>query len=172
MNALPPPDAPLPDTYTECIVEASAYYRVPPSIVATLLMVEGGKVGTVSGNDNRTDDLGPMQFNTIHRTKFERLGISQELLTNDACTNIAAGTMLLAEHLARRPNDPWRAVGDYHSQTPKYHQIYMRRVKENYVRLLGSFAAYTAYLRDATMQLARRMASKRTLTMNNTKPRP
>src|SRR3546814_5341158 len=49
---------------TECVVNAAALYHLPEPLVWTILYVEGGKVGTVSGNKNGTADLGPMQINT------------------------------------------------------------------------------------------------------------
>lgn len=150
MDGLPPPDAPIPQAYTECIVNASAYYGVPPEVVATLLVVEGGREGTVSANSNKTDDLGPMQINTIHIPMFAKLGVPKDALTNNACVNITAGTYLLHKRLSETPGDPWRGVGNYHSKTPRYHNIYMGKVKKAYVRLLGSFHPYVAMLRDLT----------------------
>lgn len=162
MDGLPPLEAPFPDAYTECIVTAAGYYRVPPEIVATLLMVEGGRVGRTSANTNDTADMGPMQINTIHVPKFERMGVPKEALINNACVNIAAGTYILHNRLEETPRDPWRGVGNYHSKTPKYHRIYMRKVKDAYIRLLGQFGDYVQYLRRATVAKARQLQKQAT----------
>ncbi len=103
-----------------------------------------------SPNANSTMDLGPMQINTIHVPQFERMGVPRAALTRNACVNIAAGTMILARRLSETPNNPWRGVGNYHSKTPAYHRRYMRRIKKAYIRLLGTYAPYVAFLRRST----------------------
>lgn len=154
MDAAPPP-APIPESYHECVVAASAWYRVPPEIVVTLLMVEGGRPGMANHNANGSWDLGPMQINTVHLDLFAEHGISRAQLRNDACVNIAAGTYLLATHLRDHPDEPWRAVGDYHSATPRHHRRYLRLVRDAYVRLQGRYEQYVRWLRAATFRRLR-----------------
>ena len=149
-----PPPAPVPSQYTTCIVHSSATFRVPPDIITSVLMVEGGKKGTKHRNANGTYDLGPMQINTSHRNKFRRLGLSEKKLQYNICANIAAGTLMIHKILLKHPNNPWNALGNYHSTTPRYHRRWLRHFRHAYTLLNTKYQAYTHYLRVHSLKVA------------------
>src|SRR3546814_15983173 len=89
---------------TECVVNAAALYHLPEPLVWTILYVEGGKVGTVSGNKNGTADLGPMQINTSWlKTLAPQYGITavelRSRLVWDGCFNVAIGSWILRHNI-------------------------------------------------------------------------
>src|SRR3546814_5637816 len=89
---------------TECVVNASALYQPPEPLVGTILYVEGGNVGTVSGNKNGTADLGPMQINTSWlKTLAPQYGITavelRSRLVWDGCFNVAIGSWILRHNI-------------------------------------------------------------------------
>ncbi len=121
-----------------CILAAASKYQVPPAILYTLLEVEGGRVGTVSQNSNDTQDLGPMQINTIWVPQLaRRYGIDQratrENLIRNGCFNVDAGAWILSSRI-REAGNFWRGVAHYHSRTPSRARIYLSKVLEHYPR--------------------------------------
>ncbi|MCC7005954.1 MAG: transglycosylase SLT domain-containing protein [Ottowia sp.] len=73
-----------------CIAEAAASYQVAQTDIAAII-ANGLPAGTVK--DNR---IGPMAIPTQWLPIFERMGISQQAIVQDACQNIIAGTWVLA----------------------------------------------------------------------------
>lgn len=94
-----------------CAVDIAAHYEVPYELVQAVAQVESNQKnpGRVGPNSDGTYDLGVMQVNTwwLERTgpySISAIGITeQELLTND-CTNIAVGVWVLKQDLNRYGN--------------------------------------------------------------------
>lgn len=125
-----------------CISKASAHYDVPEPLIWLILDVEGGEAGTVAGNTNNTDDLGPMQINTfwlpLIEEHYERSRASLRWqLVHDACFNIAVGTWILRVNIDQAGGNVWQGIGWYHSRTPKYAERYLNRVLESAERWYG-----------------------------------
>lgn len=135
---LPPPVSPPAQVIEYCVNSSSQRFRIHPLVIKSIIEVEGGKIGTLSLNSNGSYDMGIMQINTINlpmiRKRFPKLTWSQ--IAFSPCTNIAIGTWLLSRHLKSTNNDVWKAVGNYHSKTPKYHKRYLRLIGKAYRRLL------------------------------------
>ena len=116
----------------KCVVSASKVYNVPPSIILSIMSVEGGKVGMASKNTNKTYDLGPMQINDgAWMKEFNKFGITRSQLQHDGCTNVISGTWILKKRLVeaeKKKRNIWYGVGRYHSPGKKKGQIY-RAVK-------------------------------------------
>lgn len=120
--------------HDDCVDDAAARFRVPPSLIRAILAVEGGRTGAVATNRNGSFDIGPMQINSIWLPEIEKRGGSLELILHHRCANVHFGTWLLARELAGA--DPatldrttfWRAVGNYHSRTPELNRRYAERV--------------------------------------------
>jgi hypothetical protein len=125
----------------ECIAEAASQNSLPPSIVYSLLAVEGGRVGQAVRNTNGTYDMGPMQINTIWLSDLAaRYGISaaaiQDLLIKDGCFNIGVGTWILKNEILRT-GEFWSGVASYHSRTPERGRGYVLKVASKAMELYG-----------------------------------
>ena len=123
-------DVPVTPVTVECVKHASEISGVPLVALKGILQAEGGTPGKASRNRNGTRDVGPMQINTIWTKHFAEKGVSMELLKNNGCANVLAGTWILKSHYDRTRNI-WRAVARYHSKTGKYQYRYLRRVYDH-----------------------------------------
>jgi len=130
MPATPPPEPPAIVQHVPveaaCVVTASEYYGVPLVYVIGVMATEGGRVGECVKNTNGTRDCGPMQVNTVWQKKLAPYGITEPVLRDNGCLNVAVGTWILAQHLSKHP--PWKAIGAYHSLTPRLNSAYQHRV--------------------------------------------
>lgn len=113
----------------KCVYSSSLYYNVPLSLILAIMAFEGGTVGEYSKNSNNSRDNGPMQINTIWEKEFSKRGITEIQIRNNGCLNVFAGTWILKQHMDST-NDIWKAVGNYHSKTPKRNQWYQGKIKE------------------------------------------
>lgn len=132
-----------------CVARAAAYYAVPPELLIAIRIQEGGTLGRTSQNKNGSHDVGPFQINTIHRTMFAGFGITMEQIRDHECTNTFAGAYIFHRELVRARGDVWRAVGNYHSATPRFHNIYRSHVARRYNALLQRYPKYLGWLRRA-----------------------
>jgi len=112
-----------------CMVATAAYYHLPPRVLPSIQRVEGGYVGSVSGNTDGSADLGLMQINTRWVQPLAALtglapAVVRGRLIDDGCFNIAAAGAILRVYLDEAHGDLMTAVGDYHSHTPALHQAY------------------------------------------------
>lgn len=119
--------------YLACMALVAATLHLPPRALPAIQHVEGGAVGSVSGNADGSADLGVMQVNTVWIGPLARLsGLSgaavRERLIVDPCFNIAAAGLILRSHLLRRHGDLMQAIGDYHSVTPALNHRYQADV--------------------------------------------
>lgn len=132
----------------ECINVASKRYGIHQDILYAILLVEGGSVGSNSkANTNGTYDIGLFQINSMHRKRFQALGISEEELRNDGCTNAIAAAWHLHGVLTldvvkgiKTQDDYLRAIALYHSATPEFNRIYAAKLKKAFERLYASEA--------------------------------
>jgi len=111
----------------QCVQAAATRYGLPMVLVEAVRRVEGGRVGEVSRNTNRTIDIGPMQINSIHLPTLERFGISEQELRDNGCLNIHIGAWMLHREILAAP-DVWTGIGRYHSKTPELNRAYQKRV--------------------------------------------
>lgn len=141
-----------------CIRAAADVYRLPPAVLVILLNVEGGTLGHVSKNTNRTVDIGPMQVNQIwvpqiaahwHATASE----TYLALRDSFCANVEAGSWILRQGLDEAHDDFWQGVGFYHSHDPEHKADYLRAVLKQVLRLRAQAA------RDADVEDGARMAA-------------
>ncbi len=115
----------------ECINNAAEMFHVPAPLIISVIKIEGGWNGAASKNKNGSEDLGVMQVNTTWLKTLVHYGITRESLQYDPCVNVHTGTWLLAKGLAN--GDGWKGVGNYHSATPIYNQIYRQKVRMAYI---------------------------------------
>lgn len=125
-----------PQENDQCVVGAAARYAIPLSVFQAVLRTEGGWVGLKKRNTNGSFDMGPAQINTIHLPELRKYGITESALINDACTNLHVAAFRIRSEI-NRAGDFWRGVGNYHSRTPKYHQVYLAKVQKHLAQLTG-----------------------------------
>jgi hypothetical protein len=118
----------------ECINQAAVTYYVPAPIIISVLNTEGGEPGMANINKNGTVDYGPMQINSIWLSKLELYGYTVQKLQFDACSNVMAGTWILAQNIANSPY-PWQGIGNYHSITLDKNAVYQTKVWGHYETL-------------------------------------
>lgn len=134
-----PKPFPAPATVVEkCVKASSQYFRVPPSVIKAILEVEGGKVGTLSKNRNGSYDMGLMQINTVNlkwiKSRFPSVGWKE--LTYNPCVSIGVGTWILSEQI-KGADSFWIGVGNYHSKTPRFRNIYLKKVAVAYKKQIS-----------------------------------
>jgi hypothetical protein len=121
----------------DCVQLAADRYGLPASVIQAILQVEGGRVGQAVRNSNGTEDLGPMQINTVWLPRLAPYGISRQQLQHDRCINILVGSWILARQLGKAKHmegttqrRAWWGVGAYHSRTPRHNVKYALKVWE------------------------------------------
>jgi soluble lytic murein transglycosylase-like protein len=111
---------------------ASQTYSVPPAVLVGIYKAEGGKPGQAVRNTNGTEDLGPMQINTIWLPDLaDKWGVSEstarQWVQDDPCTNVGVAAWILKSHLDETGSLS-KAIAHYHSRTPIHGNKYKSRV--------------------------------------------
>lgn len=121
-----------------CTQYANQRYPTASTLaIKVLLATEGGQIGTIRKNTDDSYDLGPMQINTIHLVDIRHeFGFTARDLVYNPCKNILVGTWLLSKHILAYPGAIWKAIGSYHSKTPRVREIYLSKARKSYVRLI------------------------------------
>lgn len=119
--------------YLACMALVANFYQLPPRVLPSIQVVEGGRIGSVAVNANGSEDLGVMQVNTLWLEPLARYtGMSVDAirarLIGESCFNIAAAGAILRTYLNEEHGDLMRAVGDYHSHTPVRNSFYQGKV--------------------------------------------
>jgi hypothetical protein len=135
--------------FLACMALVASVYHLPPRVLPSIQAVEGGEVGSVSGNADGSDDLGVMQVNTLWLAPLARVSRLpaedvRRRLVFDPCFNIAAAGAIMRTYLNETGGDLMRAVGDYHSHTPALNQAYQEQVLAAAARLFGTRAGTAA----------------------------
>ncbi len=137
---LPPVQEVEPKVLERCVNYSSRYFGIHPNIIKSIIIVEGGKNGSMSRNSNGTYDMGIMQINTIHLPDIIRKypGLTWSDVSYKPCVNIGIGASILNDRLKElKPNqDYWIGVGNYHSKTPKYRTLYLSKIYSAYRKLI------------------------------------
>lgn len=124
-----------------CAREASQTYGVPLIVLTLLYDMEGGRLGAETPNRNKDGDItsydiGPMQINSQHLRKLEGYGISRKMLRESMCVNVHVAAWLIRDLMARHPRIV-DAVAYYHSPTPYFQAIYLKRATQIVERRLA-----------------------------------
>lgn len=126
--------------FLACMALVAQVYHLPPRVLPSIHLVEGGSVGVASRNADGSEDLGVMQVNTIwldRLSRISRLPVDEvrRRLLDDACFNIAAAGVVMRIYLNETGGDLMQAVGDYHSHTPALNRRYQAQVMQAAQRL-------------------------------------
>lgn len=107
----------------QCVDPAASYHRVNPDILKAIARVESrGDGRTVTRNSNNSMDVGLVGTNSIHFPELIKKGVApQDLL--DECVALYVGAWMYSKKIARHGNT-WRAIGAYHSETPRFNYRY------------------------------------------------
>ena len=121
----------------------ASLYHLPPRVLPAIYGVEGGRPGTVHANTDGTLDLGVMQINTRWLQPLARYTSTTQALVfrrlrDEACYNIAAAGAIMRGALDETGGDLLRAVGDYHSHTPRLNLAYRAQVEQAARRMFES----------------------------------
>ena len=138
-----PPQMPVSEVRMFCSVEAAVHYQIPADLIYAVSLNEGGDFKSKSPNNNGTFDLGIMQFNTSFLKTLESEGIKPEHVMNASCYAFHLAAWRIKGHLQENDHaDVFTMVAYYHSRTPRYNQIYKKRLISNlrlFDRNLGNF---------------------------------
>ncbi len=123
----------MPVPFLACMAATAAFYALPPRVLPSIHVVEGGVPGSVHRNANGTEDLGVMQINTLwvgpiaRVTRMAPPDVRARLIA-DPCFNIAASGAVMRTYLHEARGDLMTAVGFYHSHTPMLGRDYQTMV--------------------------------------------
>lgn len=132
MYAIPPNTKPVT---TQCVVAAAQVEHVPLAAVVAVMRTEGGQVGQAHPNPDGSVDYGPMQVNSRWLPRLSHAGIDKKALKNDGCINVLVGAWILRRQMEQTPNQPWTAIGHYHSHTKPLSRRYQRKVMRVMLRV-------------------------------------
>jgi soluble lytic murein transglycosylase-like protein len=122
----------------DCFNEAAAYQGVNPSVLRAVAWFESkGDAAAVNRNANGSIDVGQLQINSIHFGDLARQGVPHRALT-DPCVNVYVAAWLLKQKMVKYGNT-WRAIGAYHSESPKLRDAYARSIPRDVGRIAGRF---------------------------------
>lgn len=112
----------------ECFEKAGAYQGVNPLVLRAVAWRESkGDATAINRNANGSIDVGQLQINSIHFPDLARQGIPHRALT-DPCVNVYVAAWLLKQKMVRYGNT-WRAIGAYHSESPRERDAYARSIQ-------------------------------------------
>jgi soluble lytic murein transglycosylase-like protein len=113
----------------DCFNQAAAYQGVNPSVLRAVAWFESkGDASAVNRNANGSVDVGQLQINSIHFGDLAREGVPHRALT-DPCVNVYVAAWLLKQKMVKYGNT-WRAIGAYHSESPKLRDAYARSIQK------------------------------------------
>jgi hypothetical protein len=129
--------------YLACMALVAHLYGLPPRVLPSIQVVEGGRPGTVRVDTNGTADLGVMQINTSWLPAFAAYthlppDVIRDRLTNSPCFNIAAAGAIMRTYLDETGGNLMRAIGDYHSHTAPLAEAYQSEVLRAASLLFGN----------------------------------
>ncbi len=120
--------------YLACMALVAQIYSLPPRVLPSIQVVEGGGPGVTHRNTDGSTDLGVMQINTLWLptlSRYARLDPAEveNRLLHRPCFNIAAAGLILRTYLDETRGNLMQAVGNYHSHTPLLNQAYQAKVR-------------------------------------------
>jgi hypothetical protein len=131
--------------FLACMALVATLDRLPPRVLPSIAVVEGGRIGLASPNQDGSYDLGVMQVNTrwlplIASAVHSNIDTVKTRLLADPCFNISAAGSILRNYLDQDRGNLMQAIGDYHSHTASLHQRYQVQVLSAAEGLFGEHA--------------------------------
>ncbi|KND61883.1 hypothetical protein BVER_05948 [Candidatus Burkholderia verschuerenii] len=113
----------------DCFEQAGAYQGVNPLVLRAVAWRESkGDAAAINHNANGSIDIGQLQINSIHFSDLKREGIPHRALM-DPCVNVFVAAWLMKQKMVKYGNT-WRAIGAYHSESPKQRDAYARSIQQ------------------------------------------
>lgn len=117
----------------DCFDSAAEYQGINSGILRAISIKENRRCdATISTNTNGSVDVGCMQINSVHLKELSSYGVHKADLL-DQCKNIYVGAWHYKKMIRKYGNN-WKAVGAYHSETPKYRDPYAVDVYKIWMR--------------------------------------
>ncbi len=128
--------------FVACMALVASLNRLPPRVLPSIAVVEGGAIGVANRNLDGSEDLGPMQINSrwlpvIAQVTHLTIAQVRARLLDDPCFNISAADAILRTYLDETHGDLLQAIGDYHSHTAPLNRSYRVQVIAAATRLFG-----------------------------------
>jgi hypothetical protein len=172
-----PARAELSPVTFRCLSDSARRFDVPLAMIMVIMDTESGRVGSASRNGDGSRDLGPMQVNTMWLPRLAGLGVTEEILRDSGCANVAVAAWILRSALDEGGGH-LDALMSYHSRRPARRRIYLRAALErapvlDVDRTLARANEHVAAVRDGgsagragTVDAGRRPAVKRGMAGN------
>lgn len=133
--------------YLACMTLVASLYHLPPRVLPSIQMVEGGASGTVHRNAGGSDDYGVMQINEVWLPSLAAYtglppGVVRDRLILWPCFNIAAAGAILRTYLNETHGDLMLAIGNYHSHTNALNRAYRTKVMQSASQLFAPAAQH------------------------------
>lgn len=112
-----------------CIITAASRYEVPANILLAIAEKEAGRPGLRVKNKNGTEDIGPMQFNTVYIRDLEKIGITEDDVSAPGCYPYEVAAWRVRMHLKNDSGDIWKRAANYHSRTEEHNATYRRDLR-------------------------------------------
>ncbi|RFU46246.1 lytic transglycosylase [Paraburkholderia sp. DHOC27] len=113
----------------DCFNQAAAYQGVNPSVLRAVAWIESkDDPAAINRNANGSIDVGQLQINSIHFNDLARQGVPHRALT-DPCVNVYVAAWLLKQKMVKYGNT-WRAIGAYHSESPRERDAYALNIQK------------------------------------------
>jgi soluble lytic murein transglycosylase-like protein len=157
---------------TDCFTAAAQYQGVNPLILRAIAWQESrDQPDAMNRNSNGSTDYGLMQINSIHLPVLAQYGISSDKLM-DPCASV----FIAAWHLRRQMDkygNSWEAVGAYHSETPKFRNLYANQIQGilarwNVISQITPLRSEQAPARKSAVSRSRKTTSASTRTVRKT----
>ncbi len=114
-----------------CAIQAGLKYNIPVDVLLAISSIENGNIDTISKNTNNTYDYGVMQINSDYikdlNEKLKLDLIPDDFLKRD-CFSFQTAAYKLKEHIKFDKGDLLTKLAMYHSKTPKYNEIYKKKI--------------------------------------------
>ena len=126
-----------------CFNEAGEYFDINPELLKAIAYTESrlDPIAVNTSNSNGTVDYGLMQINSAWFEKLKSLGISEDDVINDPCTNVFTGAWILALNFQSH-GECWESVGAYNAGFSSRKEVvrskYITIVKSNFQALRES----------------------------------
>ncbi len=129
-------DFPIDNEFTvterlNCSIQAGLKYNVPVDVLLAISSIENGNIDTISKNTNNSYDYGVMQINSIYIEELNdklNLDLKKEDFLKRDCFSFQVAAYKLKEHIKFDNGDLLTKLAMYHSKTPKYNDIYKKKI--------------------------------------------
>jgi hypothetical protein len=129
--------------FLACMASVAVVYHLPPRVLPSIQVVEGGRPGLVHVNTDGSQDLGVRQVNTrwvqpLAGQTDVTPAVAERRLLPDGCFSIAVAGAIMRIYLNEAHGNLLLAVGHYNSHSPVLAQAYQLRVLHAATRLFGA----------------------------------